>query len=277
MLNIGSGNVLFSSPATAWGVEIQESGDYEIDTSVISNTSPGFTSGDVFELRVYIGTASSTGTLVAGNSKRPYTGQEFESAQISTTLEGLVKGDVVRVAVFSLGLTVGFLSSSAGYSSFSLNKLPETSNGIALEQVSYSAEYESNAGQSLDSGTDIIFEDIVRDTHNAYNASTGVFTAPFSDVFNFNLHVEWVLTGTSPSTGQFLAIREHLNGGGATNYLAAARVISASVTVYNMTATRIVKLEKDQTMKFSTQENTSATCNASTNNQLMRMTIDSKK
>ena len=51
-----------------------------------------------------------------------------------------------------------------------------------LETETVAARYTTNAGQSLvtATATTITFEDVVEDSHNAYNTATGVYTIPVS-------------------------------------------------------------------------------------------------
>lgn len=78
-----------------------------------------------------------------------------------------------------------------------------------LETETVAARYTSSSGQSIPSGlTDLVYETLDSDTHNAYDTSTGIYTVPVSGYYNFSakfnngsnnllsLRIVFVLDGT---------------------------------------------------------------------------------
>jgi len=70
-----------------------------------------------------------------------------------------------------------------------------------LETDTVAARYTSNSGQLVGTSlTDLNFEDVVRDTHNAYDTSTGVYTVPISGWYSVSSTT--FTTGVTLSTVQ---------------------------------------------------------------------------
>ena len=93
----------------------------------------------------------------------------------------LNKGDTLT---FRTNIT-SVLVNSTDYHHIHIQKLasPQT----ILETETVAARYTSNSGQSLGSTTTTyIYEDLISDTHNAYDTSTGVYTVPVSGYYNIH-------------------------------------------------------------------------------------------
>lgn len=146
---------------------IPEGGKYNIHASVPRNSS-----NTDFRLRLIV-----NGTTVVENLER--TGAIGASNQIGITLT-LNKGDLVN-----LNSSQNFGSGVQERGSFSITKLasPQT----ILETETVAAKYTSDSGQSISSGgSTLIYENLVYDTHNAYDVSTGIYTIPVSGFYSIN-------------------------------------------------------------------------------------------
>ena len=60
-----------------------------------------------------------------------------------------------------------------------------------LETETVAASYTSNSGQAITDGSIVIYEDISKDTHNAYNIANGVYTIPVSGWYSLNASMEF--------------------------------------------------------------------------------------
>ena len=96
----------------------------------------------------------------------------------------LNKNDVVEIVNGTISSFT--LSTNNTQNTISITKLasPQT----ILETETVAARYTSNSGQSIADSTEvtILYEDLVADTHNAYNTSTGIYTVPISGWYQIN-------------------------------------------------------------------------------------------
>ena len=102
----------------------------------------------------------------------------------------LSKGDTIDVRLYGAGNnSVNTLTINPGSESrFSGYKLPSPQTVAASEIVA--CRYNTNTARAVSDTTAIIFEDLVYDTHNAYNTSTGVFTCPQTGYYRFDSNIE---------------------------------------------------------------------------------------
>jgi len=99
------------------------------------------------------------------------------TASIDTTIS-LEKSDYIDIRVKSTTDTSYTLTDSTDASFFAVTKL--ASAQTILENETVAARYTSNAGAAVSTGAPFIFEDLVTDTHNMYNSSTGIGIIPVS-------------------------------------------------------------------------------------------------
>lgn len=96
--------------------------------------------------------------------------------------------------------------------SFTLNNIPShyihiqklSNSQTMFETETVAARYTSDSGQVLNNNDTIVYEDLDRDTHNAYNTTTGVYTAPISGWYNITASVR-------PSTSSAFALEIQVN------------------------------------------------------------------
>ena len=134
---------------------VKESGDYVVDVSGISNTAG--TSFSVYKntvLQNYTASAYTSGAAGGGTMLVP----------------NLVVGDVLSIRSSQ--------SATITYGRLGIHKIqsPQTLMGGEVVAARYNR---STAQSSISSGTtDLIFDNKLQDTHNAYNVSNGVYTVP---------------------------------------------------------------------------------------------------
>lgn len=178
----------FNLAGSYW--EILESGDYFVD-ACFRVDSANTTTGNA-GIGIYVGTGTFAAALAAGPEANKYTNRAAANAyddQLSKILS-LVKGDRVFVGAYLSNSSTGTIRGTTGYNAttyFNIKKLASPQQIAASEKVY--ARYESNVAQSIataSSSVTGVHEDKVIDTHNAYNPSTGVFTAPRSGMLTMS-------------------------------------------------------------------------------------------
>ena len=95
---------------------------------------------------------------------------------------------------------------------FIVEKLQAPTTMSATEVVA--ATYQTDAGQSLTSAAVLKFEDKVFDTHNAYNTTTGVYTAPVQGLYAVSFSTFTIDT----TTGQDFEIAIRKNSGNVARF-----------------------------------------------------------
>ena len=102
----------------------------------------------------------------------------------------LSKGDTIDVRLYGAGNnSVNTLTINPGSESrFSGYKLPSPQTIAASEIVA--CRYNTNTARAVSDATAIIFEDLVYDTHNSYNTTTGQWTCPQSGYYRFDSNIE---------------------------------------------------------------------------------------
>lgn len=100
--------------------------------------------------------------------------------QVNIVGETLAKGEYLEIYVFQENNSASSVSlnSSPSQSYFSIAKRSSPQTIAASETVAVRATQSSGQSIPAATGTTVIFNNKVEDTHNAYNASTGIFTAP---------------------------------------------------------------------------------------------------
>lgn len=119
------------------------------------------------------------GVEYKSSEKGTYTGSSGQiSPNLAVTGAKLNKGDLISFRAYQQNTDGDSLniSSSGAYTYAYVAK--RSSSQTILETETVAARYNSNSGQTVASNTVIIYEDLVKDTHNAYNTSTGIYTTP---------------------------------------------------------------------------------------------------
>ena len=121
-----------------------------------------------------------------------------------------------------------------------------TTDGISWFYISdnivYAARYTSNSGQSIGTAslTDIKYEDIVEDTHNAYDISTGVYTIPISGWYQISAKYEVSMSlGTTELVQVLIEVDSSLVSWGSVGG-------SGSSNQYSPNVSEAIKLDEGQ-------------------------------
>jgi hypothetical protein len=124
------------------------------------------------------------------------------------------KGQTISIRSITGGTGVSYAATMGG-SSLSIAKISSPQTLAGSETVA--CRYISDAGQSVVNNSNIVYEDKVYDTHNAYNNSTGIWTCPSSGYYRFE---------NSYETATYVGV--------VGTYLATSLInTSTSVSVYN--------------------------------------------
>lgn len=153
----------------------------------------------------YTTSTSSSPKLFVDNSFVKYIGIAYASND-AHPISGHVtlnKGQTLSIRV---GGTLTLLN-DASVHHLSITKLasPQTN----LETATVAARYTSNTGTSIDAD-DIPYEDLVKDTHNAYNTTTGVYTVPISGYYS--IHASLLTYVATWATSEYQSIRIVVDG-----------------------------------------------------------------
>ena len=138
---------------------VPETGDYHIDGQAIATTTQ---TGWSLQLYVDGSVVVNAGYIASGQSNLFRISKRF------------TKGEVI-----SFRSTTSYTQSAAATNRIHIRRYQSAQTTLENELVA--ASYQTNAGQGLTSVAEtIVYEDLLYDTHNAYNTTTGVFTAPIS-------------------------------------------------------------------------------------------------
>lgn len=133
-----------------------------------------------------------------------------------------------------------------------------------LENETVAARYTSNSGQSIPtaSNTIVVYEDLDKDTHNAYNTSTGVYTVPVTGWYNINSKVTF--SGLNVDAGEFANIRLTSSVGSLSLEQHEFDSTNSSKAI-TLSISDLFYLEKGETLNVQTYHNTGSSENLLTN------------
>lgn len=136
----------------------------------------------------------------------------YRSIPITTPPLYLNKGDYIEVYTSSTTDTAYQITATDSTTFFAGYKLNSPAQIAPTEFVGCS--YSTNAGQSLthDIATLVTFEDRDYDSHNAYNTSTGTYTAPVSGKYNISAFIMTVTTTLFNGTSEAFQLYLYKNG-----------------------------------------------------------------
>jgi C1q domain len=204
---------------------VQVPGDYQIG-SVFTDTA-----SNTWRMDVYVNGTTTNKALGTTSGQR---------VSGFAVLQNLNVGDIISVrssGTFSIAGTVGFLY---------INLLQSPQQIAASEVIAFEANTSNTAATT---SAPFIFTNKVRDTHNAYSTSTGVFTAPAPGYYQFN-------SGVLTSVGS-VSLQLYKNG---TVYLLGTPI---STTVLGI-ATGMVYMAQGDTMSVRPSGNATGS-NSATN------------
>jgi len=163
----------------------------------------------------------------------------------------LTKGQVL-----TLRADIGFtLNSSSNSNWITITKL--ASQQQVLETETVVARYASNAGAAVSAGNNIIFENLGYDSHNAYNSSTGVYTAPTTGKFKGSVKIK-------PSVSSTVEIGIEVNG-------TEVDVVEAGTTTNSVVVPFQVELAKGDTLEITNSAGVSLTLNTTSANNVLEL------
>lgn len=244
-------------------VNIKSSGKYNISGSVRVNFNNVLNAG--YYPIIYInGTAAVIGSYVF-----PTAGAEF-TANVSSELN-LIAGDYVELYLFGIGNnSTNQLSLNIGFGSTYLivSKKQGTPYMSATETCVVIASNASAQSIPNNLSVPITGWSKSRDTHNAFNASTGVFTAPESGFYEFSGYLTY-----APSASTVGAQYNYTAGGPMSIWFSET---SAS-TSRSLSGSSVSYLNSGQTISIGAYQNSGASRSLSPDGNLTRLFIKKVK
>lgn len=231
---------------------VPETGWYDVSYSLFANIASGTTS-----FWGYVLVDNSTGARVLNDFREGDGTTENISLNNSGPLY-LTKGQTLRVGAQSAGTTFSLSSlsgSAADANFFKVAKIATPQTLAGSETVA--ARYVSNSAQAVVSGNTIVYEDKIYDTHNAYNASTGIWTCPASGYYNFENAFE--TAAFAGSIGNYVTTSLVNITTGEAVYLGLTYVQNTSNIPKTAWGSTTMYCSKSNTVKFSFTENSAAT------------------
>jgi hypothetical protein len=201
---------------------------------------------------VFLGSAASqTINLAVGGANIGSIGGKSTTSTLHffSGSASLVKGDLLTIEMSATST----LSNSSLNHHVHIKKLasPQT----VLETETVAARYTTDSGQSIadnDADDIVIYEDVVRDTHNAMNTGTGVYTIPVSGWYSIDAKVTWLSLSVSAGT-QF---RLEIAVGGVRTDFARNTSQGSTTGVQGVSCSTTLYLTKDETVDIRAFQNT---------------------
>lgn len=172
---LNTSNGIFTAPYT---------GVVDIDC-IITSVTVAATVGNNFGFKVVV--SSPSRTIYSGWDYCTNTASRIYTKNASMSVD-VYKGSTIQIQ-FSEVFPAVNLSTAYNIVNFKMRAADQT---IAATESVY-VKCQSSSGQSIPHNTDTIvkYETSVRDTHNAYNTSTGYFTAPYSKFYYISSNFSW--------------------------------------------------------------------------------------
>jgi hypothetical protein len=223
-----------------------ESGYYDVNASLLYDP---ITDGALMQCIVNV---NGVGALVGQLNQSLPTYNQTITAQGILKLE---KGDEVIVRTYHVSGASKNIIGSSSRTFFHIAK--RSSPQTVLETETVAARYTSNSGQTFNATTNttILFDNLVKDTHNSYNTSTGVYTVPVSGFYQIN--AKFGTNSTAWGAGAILESRIKVNG---TNTASEFMRIPTSIsTSYMVSLNQMLYLEKGDSVVIEGWHNGTST------------------
>lgn len=183
----------------------------------------------------------------------------LEMRNISSTVF-LNKGQVVTIRLYQTNGGNRALFTQGTYNTFSIAK--RSSPQTILETETVAARYTSDSGQA--SGTaDVIvkYEDLVSDTHNAYDTSTGLYTIPVSGFYVISCSIQ--TANATWAFGNIVSLDIEVDGSEINE--GVLRILGTDNTNFRLNNSTVVYLNKGQTVGIVSNNSQSAAISTNSN------------
>jgi len=216
---------------------VPSSGRYKITAKIFTAASQSWTNGDAINLFAMVD--NSTYHILGSYLAQVTQTVTNQFAIGGSTTVDLVAGQNIRIKVNAiLAATKATAASLPNYNSLEIEKLQSPTTISATEVVA--ASYHTDAGQSLTSAAILKFEDKSFDTHNAYNTTTGVYTAPVGGMYLISFSTFTIDT----TTGQDFEIVIRKNSGNVARFHTGHYLTNR----YSANGTYLVQLNAGETI-----------------------------
>jgi hypothetical protein len=197
---------------------------------------------------------NGSGTAVCADVKYEFGAERVSSA---STVRLFSKGDYLEVFSNSVADASYIIEASSQLTFFHCFKIMGNQT-IGMDEV-VACSYESNAAQSIANNTvaTVLFEDKLYDTHQSYNTSTGVFTAPISGYYNLSTFVTFGGT-TGWAISEQVQLRVQVNSVLKLQYVYQYPATSASSIVTPMYIAGCFNMNKGDTILIEVFQNSGA-------------------
>lgn len=223
-----------------------------LSTVISSGSTAGQSNGVAAYIYVYL--INNSGTAEIAWSRSLYD----EGSVVSTTAEGGAGAADSAATIYSttarsnvpLRLVGRLLNTQTTAGTWAT--APSEISLVPFNTQLVYARYSTNAGQAVTDGNTVVFEDLSQDTHNAYNTSTGVFTAPIAGLYLINA-VLTTQSVTAGAIGQSFAVRFRTSGA-IDSYKDVAQTTAAS-RAFSSIGVAVYRLAQGATMSVEFSEN----------------------
>lgn len=210
---------------------IQETGDYDIEASVLYTTN-----GSRY-LSLYVN----------GASDKPISGVSTSTNFVKGGLRGYFnKGQVLSIRSQGTDGT-GTLSNNSSFHYISIAKRSNPQTIAASETVAMTAG--NSSGQSIPHNVTTVITGWTKtnDTHNSFNTTTGEYTVPVSGIYLINTLLTY--NNAAWALGNIIDLHIFLDG----TLVNVPRVTTSGVTsIYSITQSHTLKVNKGQVITVST-------------------------